>query len=529
MSKRKRQRRNRTGRRNRGQQISGLAAIGNKVRSSFKGLRGARRWQLFAAVAGGLLLLAGIWTQKMYFTERALLHRLPDLDLSGVETQVVLKIRGLRKEVERNPGSAAAWGKLAMNLDVHDLKREAASCYQQAAELDPTDFRWPYYCATMLAATGSPEALQWFKRSQVLKPDYTPVHVLYGQTLFNHGHLKEALEQFEWALRTDAKSTHAYLGLAQVALSQGDLQASRRYLLKAAEIDPKHGEVHGLLAEVYRRLNEPEKADREMRLAQQLPKVTSVPNPVYAELAAEGVSAFWYEKYGLTYLEKRLYAEAAREFTMALKAKPSAEAHYNLGFALQYLGKYEEAAQHYRAALALRPTYRDALNHLAMVLFEMGRVEESIAYLEQAKRLYPAFAAVYLNLGTFYWRSGRRSEAIETFRQGLANAPYDPRTAMQLAWLLATAPQLSLRNGEKAVHLAERVCEKTGYRVPETLDVLAAAYAETGQFNRAIKTARQALQLTKTANRSDLANQIQSRLQIYESKQPYRENKFNPK
>ncbi len=522
MGKRKRQRGTRLGGRNRGEHASALVAIGNKIRSSAKSLSEVRRWQVVVAVVG-VLLLSGILMWEIFFPARSSSDILLGVDLTGVETQVAEKIRRLRKEVERNPGSAAAWGKFAMNLDVHDLKREALPCYQQAAELDPTDFRWQYYCATMLGEMGSPEALQWFERSQALNASYVPVHVLYGEALLHDDRLEEASHAFHLALSANSKSSHAHLGLAQVELSQGDLEASRRHLLQAVEIDPKHGEVHGLLAEVYRRLNEPEKADREMRMAQQLPKITPVPDSVYAELAAEGVSAFWYETRGRAYLKKRRYAEAARQFTMALKVRPSAEAHHNVAFALQYLRKYEEAVEHYRAALALRPAYRDALNNLATALFELGYVEESIAYLEEAKRLDPAFPDAYLNLGTFLMRSGRPAESIEALRQGLANAPYDPRTAMKLAWLLSTCTQASLRNGTEAVRLAETVCELTGYRIPQALDVLAAAYAEMRQYSKALKIAGRAHPLAISVGLPDLADEIQSRMKSYETKRPFRD------
>jgi len=522
MGKRKRQRGSRLGGRNRGEHASALVAIGNKIRSSSKSLSEVRRWQLVVAVVG-VLLLSGILIWEIFFPARSSSDILLGVDLTGVETQVAEKIRRLRKEVERNPGSAAAWGKFAMNLDVHDLKREALPCYQQAAELDPTDFRWQYYCATMLGEMGSPEALQWFERSQALNASYVPVHVLYGEALLHDDRLEEASHAFHLALSANSKSSHAHLGLAQVELSQGDLNVSRQHLLQAVEIDPKHGEVHGLLAEIYRRLNEPEKADRESRMAQQLPKVTPVPDSVYAELAAEGISAFWYETRGRAYLKKRRYREAARQFTMALKVRPSAEAHHNVAFALQYLRKYEEAVEHYRAALALRPAYRDALNNLATALFELGYVEESIAYLEEAKRLDPAFPDAYLNLGTFLMRSGRAVEAIDAFQQGLTNAPYDPRTAMKLAWLLATSMEPTLLDGTEAVRLAKMVCEITDYRIPETLDVLAAAYAQARQFRTATNTARQAYQLAMSASRPALATKIDSHLKFYEAKQPYRE------
>jgi tetratricopeptide (TPR) repeat protein len=479
------------------------------------------QWGVYASLAV-LLLIIGLYWHARFSSERV---APPSVDFKGLEPQVVEKIRGLQKEVEKNPRSATAWGKLGMNLDIHDLKQEALLCYQKAAELDPAEFRWPYYSATMLAESGTIEALPWFQRARQLNPDYPPLNILYGQMLLSHHRIGEASAAFEQALRADSKSSHAYLGLAQVALMRNDINASRRYLLQAAQINPNHREAHSLLAEVYRRMNQPEKAEQEIRLASALPKITAVPDPLYTELTAEGYSSYWFEKRGFAYLEKGRYSQAADEFRRVLQIKPSAEAHSNLAFTLQQQANYDEAAQHYRAALALKPNDRDALNNLATVLFRLGNVEDAITYLVKAKQLYPNFPDAYYNLGTFYWRSGRVAEAIVTFKEGLRNAPYDARSAIRLAWLLATSSEASLRDGSEALELAKTVCAKTMYRAPEALDVLAAAYGETAQFSKAVHTARQARELALTANRSDLANQIESRLQMYLAKQPYREKR----
>ncbi len=86
--------------------------------------------------------------------------------------------------------------------------------------------------------------------------------------------------------------------------------------------------------------------------------------------------------------------------------------------------------------------------------------------------------------------SGKTEDAIAAFRRGLSNTPHDTRTAIQLARLLATSSHETLRNGFEAVDLAETACEITDYRIPETLDVLAAVYAETRQFHKAIIAAQ---------------------------------------
>jgi len=93
--------------------------------------------------------------------------------------------------------------------------------------------------------------------------------------------------------------------------------------------------------------------------------------------------------------------------------------------------------------------------------------------------------------------------------------------SVRLAWLVATAPNQELRNGAEAVDLAKAACQKTRYSDPEMLDVLAAGYAEAGQFEAAVQTARKALQLAKSSQQEELAKQIQMRLSLYLAGKPF--------
>ena len=279
MGKRRRQRR-----RVRNHRPSGNSAREEKeVRP--RGKRGRWLWILGPAAIG--VSIAGFWIHQ-YRVTTAALDLLPNPDLSGMEIRVTEKIRTLRAQVQQRPDSATAWGKLAMNLGVHGLKKEAVSVYQQAAKLDAAEFRWPFYCALVLYEMGSPEALEWFEQSRAIRPDDVPLLLFHAQALFDAGRLEISDQTFRRAMELDPSSSHAYLGLARIALGRGDLPGSQGYLLKALDIHPGHGEAHGLLAEVYRRLKMPKDAERELLLAQRLPKVTPVSSPLSVELAGGG-------------------------------------------------------------------------------------------------------------------------------------------------------------------------------------------------------------------------------------------------
>ncbi len=250
--------------------------------------------------------------------------------------------------------------------------------------------------------------------------------------------------------------------------------------------------------------------------------------------------------------------EAMGYYEQALRLNPRrAEAYYNLGTALARLDKNEEAVRYYEQALQIKSDYFEAHNNFANILFRLGRISEAIGHWEQALQLKPDYAEAHYNLGVALVSAGRLEEAVRHYQRALALMPdsaqahyklgfalqsqhnfkaaisecqksleLDPRhlpAHLGLAWLLATSPDDSLRNGEKAVELAEQAKALAGIESPQLLDTLAAAYAEAGRYNDAVETVKQALNLPATQNDKSLAEAIQTRLKLYEARSPYRE------
>ncbi len=251
-------------------------------------------------------------------------------------------------------------------------------------------------------------------------------------------------------------------------------------------------------------------------------------------------------------------AEAMEYYERALELNPRrAETHYNLGTALAQLGRNDEAVGHFQEALRIKPDYFEAHNNLGNVLFRLGRVSEATEHYQNALRLKSDNAETHFNLGVAFVSAGRLDEACEHYRRALALLPnlslvhfrygqalqaqhnfagakaeyertlvLDPQhmpAHLTLAWMLATCPDASLRDGGRAVKLAEQAEALAGTRSPQLLDTLAAAYAEAGRFPEAVETARQALNLNTTQNDRFSVEAIQSRLKLYEANSPYHE------
>lgn len=222
----------------------------------------------------------------------------------------------------------------------------------------------------------------------------------------------------------------------------------------------------------------------------------------------------------LLYLELGRGREAAAHLETSVKLKPaSAAAHFNFGTALTVAGRLDEAIDQYQQALKLQPTYGAAHNNLGGVFLRLGRSDDALQQFRQALRLDPSNAEAHYNVGSVLRSRGELTEAADQFRQATRLAPDWTPALASLAWLLATAPDAALRDAVQAVSLAERVADLTGRRDASAMDVLAAAYAEAGQFDRAVDTSQSALALNPDAA---LADAIRRRLELYRQRRPYR-------
>jgi tetratricopeptide (TPR) repeat protein len=202
----------------------------------------------------------------------------------------------------------------------------------------------------------------------------------------------------------------------------------------------------------------------------------------------------------------------------------SAFVQMNLGDALARKGRSDEAMVHYDEAIRLQPDYGDAHYNRGSVLFAKGRVDEAVADLAKALEIHPYDADAHTTLGNALLQKGLLREAIAQYETALALAPQDPHSRNNLAWILATASDSSIRDGAKAVAFAEEAVKLSGGREPLFLRTLAAAYAESGRFSEAIAVAQQAAGIANMQAKPDMAKRLESDLVFFRGNLPLREN-----
>jgi tetratricopeptide (TPR) repeat protein len=214
--------------------------------------------------------------------------------------------------------------------------------------------------------------------------------------------------------------------------------------------------------------------------------------------------------------------KAADQFQKALQIKPNlAIAHNSLGIALLQQGKVADAIAQFQKELEIAPDEAPGHYSLALALMQTHRVDEAITEYQKGLATDPNFAPACISLGMALELRGRVEEAITQYQRALQLTPADLSARNNLAWLLATAAEASLRNGGNAVELAWQANQETGGKNPVILHTLAAAYAETGKFPEAVETTQYALRLAGAQSNTVLTGALQSELRLYQAGSPF--------
>lgn len=197
-----------------------------------------------------------------------------------------------------------------------------------------------------------------------------------------------------------------------------------------------------------------------------------------------------------------------------------------LGHAYRRLSRFEEALANYRAAMDLDPEAPGAHSNLAGGLDAAGRPEDALPHYEEALILYAnstaprsGLALVHLDFANCLRSLRQFDQALQHYRQSVELNPKLYEALHHWAWLLATCDSDSIRDGAEAVQLATRAARHTGHKDPLVLSTLAAAHAEAGDFDSAVRWQTEAARLASKSQQGA----YRKRLQRYQAGTPFRE------
>jgi Flp pilus assembly protein TadD len=157
-----------------------------------------------------------------------------------------------------------------------------------------------------------------------------------------------------------------------------------------------------------------------------------------------------------------------------------------------------------------------------VALLRAGKREDAASELSEAARLSPEHRMARYNLSIALALLGRTDEAVARMAEALGASSQMTPAALRLTWALASGADPALRDGARAVELSERACAQAREN-PDCLDAMAAAYAEAGRFDEAVRAARGALAGAEAKGPREQAEAIRARLRSYEASRPYRQ------
>jgi len=260
-----------------------------------------------------------------------------------------------------------------------------------------------------------------------------------------------------------------------------------------------------------------------------------------------------------TTLQLRHWRSSDALFTHALAVtKDNALAHLNLGEALQEQQRLAEALVEYNEVIKLSPARREAYNNIARIYIDEGQPEAALEYSRTALKLNPYSPSLHTSLGIVlselkhyeeaqaeftealrldgdnvsahfmaartYLKAGNDLSALPHLRTALQLAPENFQVVIFTARVLAADQNVQVRDGAKALSLAEQARKIAGNEHPLVLDTLAMAYAESGRFEEAVRAGQKAIELAQPAGTGSDIAAMKQRLELYQNRQAWRES-----
>ncbi len=464
----------------------------------------------------------------------------------GVET-----IEGLLQVDPQNRWAAATFGSSILHPKYQQRLMAAVS---QAAQKLFEEGKGQDFVTMYAELLDSKSLLKFGKelleQTIVKFPDASRINQLLGIAYLESGDFEKSVTQFEQTLLVNPTNIRVLIGKGRALIGQGAFQEAEKTLRLALreDKDNDNAEIHFELGNVLSKLNRIEEAATSYRKAIDLNekqpdycvKLAGLLNAsgrtqeameymetaigLYKEeLDQDDLLASPHYNLGVTLLQLGRLDEALPSLTKASELDPgNGDAQINLGICLARLGKNEQAITAFTKAITIKDSSPSAHYNLGIALAEIGQDQDALSHFEKAVELRPSDTRPIERAVGIHLARREVKDAIRLLSIGQRHAPNNPRILKTLADLLATSSEPALRDGQRALQLATQVCTLTDNQHPSALATKAAAFAEMGNFEQAVATAKFAIQLAEGGGHLDLARSIKNQLELYESAKPYR-------
>ena len=297
---------------------------------------------------------------------------------------------------------------------------------------------------------------------------------------------------------------------------KGDFKTASADLTRAVELDPTKAAYYSTLAIAYaaegatlKRASDCDTADAygargwayvcKAEVTQSFPSCDTAIAAFTTLIKANPRDASAYIGRGRAYNDKWKYDEAIGDENQALRLAPRSSRAYNdRGISYTSKGDQDRAIADFTKSIGLsNPT--GSIKDRASVYANRGisysikeKYREAITDFNRAISLNPTDTSFYRSRAIAYFQTTNYKAAIADLINALQRDSAEPRNYNDLAWYLATCPQRDFRDGKRAIQYATKSCEMTNWNRGDFIDTLAASFAETGEFEKAISREEEA-------------------------------------
>jgi tetratricopeptide (TPR) repeat protein len=226
-----------------------------------------------------------------------------------------------------------------------------------------------------------------------------------------------------------------------------------------------------------------------------------------------------------TYRALQMYDKAIADYGEVIRINPKySNAYASRAATYASEEQWDKAIADLSQVIQLEPNAAYGYQLRGQAYLEKKDLDKALADADNAVRLEPENADSIALRGNIYASLGKYDKAVGDYNHIMASNPDFAEAYNAEAWLYATCPEASVRNGAKALELAQKACELTQWKVTSFIDTLAASEAECGKFDDAVKHQKQAVDTAKSQREDEWQiKDYATRIPLYEQKQPYRD------